>query len=415
MQVHVWTEEDGIALVSRLRRERLDFTVTRTSAEKKCSCEPRWLEMPKYVNDIGIFKSFWIELPSRATWDALSRVLRQDTSRHRSGELSTALWYPARPKRDLQSMVYSGPEVQPRYPIYIISKGRWESRLTVKALERMRVRYRIVVEPQEVENYAAVLPRENILPLPARLSNLGQGGIPARNFVWDHAVRSGAKRHWILDDNIQHFFRRNHNAKRRVLSGAIFRAAEDFVDRWANVPLAGFQYDFFVPDAGTSCLPPFALNRRIYSCILIDHHQISHLRWRGKYNEDTDLSLRVLKEGYCTILFHAFLQKKIATMRMKGGNTDSLYKNGRMEFVRSLVKQHGDVARHVVRYGRDHHQVDFSAFRNNPLVPRKGGQTYTGRTNEYGMHLISVSKQSRSPRPSRSPRSRRSSRSRPKS
>ena len=50
-----------------------------------------------------------------------------------------------------------GPPVTPRYPIYVISKSRWESRLTVKALEWIRVPYHVVIEPQEYEQYAAVV------------------------------------------------------------------------------------------------------------------------------------------------------------------------------------------------------------------------------------------------------------------
>lgn len=45
--------------------------------------------------------------------------------------------------------------MNPEYPVYIISKGRWESRLTSKALEKMRVPYHIVIEPQEIDDYAA--------------------------------------------------------------------------------------------------------------------------------------------------------------------------------------------------------------------------------------------------------------------
>jgi hypothetical protein len=41
-----------------------------------------------------------------------------------------------------------------KYPIYIPSKGRWESRLTSKALEEIKVPYKIVVEPSEYENYS---------------------------------------------------------------------------------------------------------------------------------------------------------------------------------------------------------------------------------------------------------------------
>jgi hypothetical protein len=71
--------------------------------------------------------------------------------------------------------------MNPKYPVYIISKGRWESRLTAKALEQIHVPYRIVVEPQERDQYASVIDPKKILVLP--FSNLGQGSIPARNWV----------------------------------------------------------------------------------------------------------------------------------------------------------------------------------------------------------------------------------------
>jgi len=110
--------------------------------------------------------------------------------------------------------------MNPRYPVYIISKGRWESRLTSKALERMTVPYHIVIEPQEYEQYAAVIDPAKILVLP--FSNLGQGSIPARNWVWEHSIEAGAKRHWILDDNIR-AFRRWHDSRRiQVLGGELY-------------------------------------------------------------------------------------------------------------------------------------------------------------------------------------------------
>ena len=44
----------------------------------------------------------------------------------------------------------------PKYPIYIVSKTRWESRLTSKALEEMKVPYFIVVEEFQYQEYANV-------------------------------------------------------------------------------------------------------------------------------------------------------------------------------------------------------------------------------------------------------------------
>lgn len=246
----------------------------------------------------------------------------------------------------------------PRYPVYIISKGRSKFRLTAKALDRCGVPYHIVIEPQERWQYEIYFPPEKILVLP--FSNLGQGSIPARNWVWDHACSTGKQRHWILDDNIRDFYRLNNNIRIRVAGGGIFCAAEDFVDRYENVGLAGFHYRFFA--VARDKRPPYYLNTRIYSCILI-RNDLS-FRWRGTYNEDTDLSLRVLKtNAWCTVLFLAFLADKVATMTMRGGNTDKLYKgDGRLKMAESLREQHPDVCKVVEKWGRWQHSVDYSGF-----------------------------------------------------
>jgi hypothetical protein len=275
--------------------------------------------------------------------------------------------------------------MQPKYPIYIISKGRWESRKTARYLERMKVPYRIVIEPQEHAQYSAVIDPAKILVLP--FSNLGQGSIPARNWVWEHSIAEGHGRHWIMDDNICGFYRYHANTKRLAMTGSIFCAAEDFVDRYANVPMSGFQYEFFVPKRAK--IRPFSLNTRIYSCILLSN-SIPH-RWRGRYNEDTDLSIRILKDGYCTILFNAFLAKKTATMRMKGGNTDELYRqdekfDGRLEMARSLQRQHPDLVKITQKWGRWQHHVDYRPFKANRLIRRTDIEIPEG-INEYGMTL----------------------------
>src|SRR5580765_1764945 len=101
-------------------------------------------------------------------------------------------------------------KLTPRYPIFVISKGRWESRLTVKSLEWMGLDFRLVIEPQEYEQYAAVVDPRKIITTP--FSNLGQGSIPVRNFVWEIAKKQNAERHWVLDDNIRGFWRLNRNS-----------------------------------------------------------------------------------------------------------------------------------------------------------------------------------------------------------
>tara|TARA_R100000734_G_C3315146_1_gene106992 strand:+ start:1308 stop:2165 length:858 start_codon:yes stop_codon:yes gene_type:complete len=277
--------------------------------------------------------------------------------------------------------------VNPNFPIFVISKGRWESRLTSKTFERTNIPYRIVIEPQEYDDYVKFINKEKIIKLP--FSNLGQGSIPARNFVWDFAIKEGHKKHWIIDDNIYDFYRFNRNAKNIVEDGTIFKCAEDFVDRYENIMLSGFNYCKFC--IASEKYPPYLFNTRIYSTILIDHRL--DLRWRGKYNEDTDLSIRTLKLGHCTVQFNAFLAEKATTMRLKGGNTDSIYQNenldyqdGVLEKSKSLQEQHPDVAKVVWRWNRWHHFVDYSVFKRNKPIFKKDIKIPKGIDN-YGMKL----------------------------
>lgn len=252
--------------------------------------------------------------------------------------------------------------MNPEYPVYVISKGRHDKCLTVRELEKINVPYRLVIEPQELEDYSKNINACNILTLP--FSNLGQGSTPARNWVWEHSVLNAYKKHWILDDNIEGFHRLNRNDKPKVSDGSIFKWAEEFVGRYSNVPIAGFNYYSFCKT--TDRLPPYYLNTRIYSCILIQN-DIPY-RWRGKYNEDTDLSIRVLKDGFCTILFNAFLAGKVTTMRMGGGNTDELYKgDGRKQMAQALVDAHPDVCRMAWKFGRWQHHVNYKTFKRTKL------------------------------------------------
>lgn len=277
--------------------------------------------------------------------------------------------------------------MNPNYPVFVISKNRASRCLTARELVKMSVPFRLVVEPQELESYKNHWPECEIIKTP--FSNLGQGSIPVRNYVWDLAKEEKSSRHWILDDNIEGFHRLHKNEKHKVGDGTIFKCCEDFVDRFQNVPMAGMNYYSFCKK--TDAIPPFYLNTRIYSCILLETNRPE--RWRGLYNEDTDLSLRFLKQGLCTILFNAFLCGKVTSMRMKGGNTDSVYAKtqNRKEFAESLVKQHPDVAKVVFKFGRWHHHVDYRRFKGNELMYRDSEKP-SKRVNNYGMKLVSTPK-----------------------
>lgn len=214
----------------------------------------------------------------------------------------------------------------------------------------------------------------------------GKGPGPARNFAWEHAKAAGAAWHWVMDDNIKAFYRLANNLKIRVADGACFALMEEFVLRYQNVGMAGPNYTFFAKRK--QHIPPFIINTRIYSCNFIRNDV--PLRWRGRYNEDTDLSLRMLKSAWCTIQFNAFLQQKAATQTLGGGNTEEFYRHeGTWPKSRMQVAMHPDVSRIISRFGRVHHHVDYRPFSAIKPVLRDG-LVISSNPDEHGLRLIAA-------------------------
>lgn len=305
---------------------------------------------------------------------------------------SDSTWWPPQERLKSAQFEYIGEPTDSRYPICIPSKGRADVQTTGKVLDALGISYRFFVEETEGDEYIDHLGEENVVVMP--FHDLGKGSVPARNYIWEWAKERGFKRHWTLDDNIGNFVRCNNNRRLQVRGGGFFRAMEDFVDRYENVAMAGPHDQAFMPDRMPKSTP-FLLNSRIYSCILLDTN-LPH-RWRGRYNEDTDLSLRLLKDGYCTVLFRALLMNKLQTYKgagdkkgaMKGGNTDNVYNTGdhRLSFAKSLQKQHPDEVTVTWKFGHWHHNVDYSKFKRNRLI-LKEGVVPTKTQNEYGMTLV---------------------------
>jgi len=256
--------------------------------------------------------------------------------------------------------------ISPTYPVYVISKGRADYRMhSGRFLEQDGVDFHVVVEPHEADAYRRRFGDERIYVLP--FSNLGRGSIPARNWVWEHAKEHGAARHWLLDDNIRFIARFENGYRNRVNSGYAFAVAEDFTDRYTNIAITGFDYWMFAVSKNPT---PFRLNQHVYSTLLI--RTDLDYRWRGRYNEDTDLCLQALSGGYCTVQITAFVAQKEGTMRVAGGNTDDLYSgDGRLRMARSLERVWPGVVSTERRFNRPQHVVagNWRKF-DTPLIRR---------------------------------------------
>ena len=264
--------------------------------------DSHWKGMPEFhQEDLRPWQSIIVHFADLEDRRQFAELIKQ-----RITNKTKFIWYPQE-NRDVTPKVYITRErFIPRYPVYIASKGRADSRITSRYLDELGIPYFIIVEEQEFDQYVSVIDESKILVLPRKYldeydtcDDLGatksKGPGAARNFAWDHSLFTGAARHWILDDNISGFIRVHQNRRIPFKSGAFFRIMEDFVDRFENIALAGPNYRFFGLGTRTDTANPFQTNTRIYSFILIKN-DIKY-RWRGRYNEDTDLSLRVLKDG----------------------------------------------------------------------------------------------------------------------
>lgn len=377
--------------------KQLDLFAEDPVLEKQDS---EWTGMPEYQNVkdsppevVATFK-----FKTREAFERFEKVIKKELyegqrvfdGMQKKDQKTT--WFPLKEKAS--KFLYQADEpISPRFPVYVVSKGRWERNPTSRSLMEMGVPFHLIVEQDEFEQYAKAFPNESILILPERYKEeydcfwkdedprTGPG--PARNFAWDHSMDLGFTHHWVMDDNIESFERLNHNKKVKCTSGNGLYACEDFVLRYENVAISGPNYSIFCPSADSR--PPYKMNTRIYSCLLIRND--IPFRWRGRYNEDTDLSINVMKAGWCTVQFNFLLQGKRATQTMKGGNNDEFYENeGTLKKSKILEEMHPDVAKVVWRFNRWHHHVDYRPFEKNRLVRKKDIIVPQG-VNNYGMEL----------------------------
>jgi len=248
----------------------------------------------------------------------------------------------------------------PKYPIYIISKGRYDKTLTADNLDKSGLDYHIAVEPQEYDLYCQKLGTNRVLKLP--FANLGLGSYPARNFCWEHSITRGYRYHWLLDDNIL-FWLKWINSKRVRIEDVnpALSFVESFVEK-NNIDIGGFEeYNF----SRHPPKKPFKTNCHVYSAMLI-RNDLPY-RWRLKYNEDVDLCLQVLHNKGTTASCVYYLANKVSTAdKQKGGNQDELYNGNdpkkKLLKAKMLEQVWPQYAKTVIRFSRIHHFVDWKVF-----------------------------------------------------
>lgn len=353
-----------------------------------------WKDLPEFETDFKTDDAYKIDFlfSDDVNLKEIEEIFDQKVTK-----LTKSLWFPKLIIGKNSTIRVIGGKL-PKYPIYIVSKNRANNETwhTSHGLSRMCLDHFIVVEPDEYEKYSEEFKNTyaTILKMDMKyketydcFSDLGNldstGPGAARNFCWDHSIRNNFAWHWVLDDNIGQFYRFWRGRRIKCRTGEVFRTCEEFSERYENIAISGLNYRFFC--AEQQSYPAYALNTRIYSMLFI-RNDIPY-RWRGRYNEDTDLSLRVMKDKWCTVQFNVFLGSKAATQTISGGNTEEFYASeGTHPKSQMLVDMHPDVSRLMERFGRIHHYVDYSVF-NHKLIKDKN---YGDDVNERGLKIVRI-------------------------
>jgi hypothetical protein len=219
-------------------------------------------------------------------------------------------------------------KMKPNYPIYIPSKGRWENCLTAEMLKKEGLDFKISVEDNEYDNYAKVYGEERLLKLPGHdFGNVSY----SRNFIKDYSREQGEEKHWHFDDDIRYMYEFNGKDLERKPTSEVLFKAEQFVDRYKNIGIAGLSSDVFVRFQKK----PFDLNRLCYTAMLIDNN--TEARWDMDTVDDVDYNLQILDSGLCTLRFYAFAFKWYASTKQKGGLTEMHLDPKRKKIVENTV------------------------------------------------------------------------------
>lgn len=367
------------------------------------SWREHWVGLPEYETDFALSEYAKIDFYfDKECYDEkkLSEIFTQNIT-----PKTTSVWAPEPIQRgafkDLR--VVTKEKQVPKYPVYVISKGRTTRELwhTSFSLSQCGVKHYLVVEPQEKELYEKNFGWDKnveILELDMTFKDnydyitnyglkCGVGPGAARNFCMSHSKNNGFKKCWVLDDNLDCWDYRWRGRRLLTRSGIALTTLERMTDRYDNIAISSLNYTGFV--VGEGYYPAFTTNTRMYSILLIDNELCPP--WRGNWNEDTIISLDILSKGLCTLQMNAFNAEKLTTQKKKGGNTDEFYlEQGTTPKSQILVDTYPQYAKIKYKFHRVHHEVDYSSF-TQPLHFKDGYDPKNEPTiDDMGIRIIRI-------------------------
>ncbi len=271
-----------------------------------------------------------------------------------------------------------------KYPINILSYGRYNENKTSKFLLKCKLLHYIFVENCEydlyINEYYNKLNEEeqklvNIINTNNDFHLLNLGGSPVRNYILDWWLNRNFKnidRIWLLDDNINYYNRFNKGNKNKIYSDLIFSSIEKYIEPYDNVGVCSHNLNNHIN--AEESRPIIVKNGKHYSSMLLLTDK--QFRFKHKYNEDILISIDYIISGKLNFCFNHLLFDKETSGKERGGNTDTIYKNGSNEgycdkydylynelkkmYDLQLIKINGDFDKFIQckkKVGKDKHHI----------------------------------------------------------
>lgn len=218
-----------------------------------------------------------------------------------------------------------------KYPIFIPSKGRVGITKTTELLSRENIPFKVVVEPQEYDEYRKVFTEEQLLCLDRNNGKLGY----SRHFIKNYAKNNGYEYHWQIDDNIPNFRIRENGSNIKQPASLVLKPIEDYVERFDNVGICGLRHSVFAWTMNDE----YTYNNQCVSCVLVKSDTKSNYRFDPPIVEDTDFTLQILYEGYSTIIFNRHIFDKPAQGKLKGGCSTDYNSGGHTSLQQELIRR----------------------------------------------------------------------------
>lgn len=246
------------------------------------------------------------------------------------------------------------------FPIFVPSKGRPDSKLLKKLWESGH-EFKVFVEPQDLKLYVPLFEDKVV-----NIEKDDQGITYVRNFIHDYAISQGLAWYWMLDDDIENFYRIvNKRAVKADLS--VLAEAQTYFTGRPSVAQASLDYQQFA----WSSEKPFKKNGYCDVCVCISAERTKSIKYRDfgipKFiKEDRDFTLQILANGYDTIRIEKYAFSCPKNGSNKGGLYETYQTNGKEEqSSKKMVETWGpEICKfHVKPDGRPDVRINWSFFK----------------------------------------------------